>query len=117
MKKPKSNYSRKLIQDEFTPLKVSRGRKWQLRRVKAGLCIRCNNPVAPGQELCVEHKVKAALAHRKKLNSPRRHKGKWVDLANVFCPPRKKRSRHRVRPPAQFEIENNQDGVEGAGKT
>ena len=78
MIKPKPSYSRKLIKDEFTSLKVSRGRKWQLRRVKAGLCIRCNNPVAPGLELCVQHKIEQALAYRKKLNSPRPHKGKWV---------------------------------------
>ena len=78
MIKPKPNYSRKLIKDEFTALKVSRGRKWQLRRIKAGLCTRCNNPVAPGLELCVQHKIEQALAYRKKLNSPRPHKGKWV---------------------------------------
>jgi uncharacterized protein with PIN domain len=78
MIKPKRTYSRKLIKDEFTALKVSRGRKWQLRRVKAGLCARCNHPVAPGQEMCVKHKIEQALAYRKKLNSPRPHKGKWV---------------------------------------
>jgi RNase P subunit RPR2 len=78
MIKPKKNYSRKLIKDEFTALKVSRGRKWQLRRVKAGLCIRCDNPLAPGQELCVKHRIEQAQAYRKKLNSSRPHKGKWV---------------------------------------
>ncbi len=78
MIKPNRYYSRKRIEDEFTSLKVSRGRKWQLRRVKAGLCTRCNNPVAPGQELCVKHKIEQALAYRKRLNSPRPHKGKWV---------------------------------------
>ena len=78
MKKPKQTYSRKLIKDEFTPLKISQGRKWQLRRVKAGLCIRCNGPIASGQELCVKHKIEQALAYRKKLNSRHPHKGKWV---------------------------------------
>jgi hypothetical protein len=78
MKKPRRTYSRKRIEDEFTTLKISRGRKWQLRRVKAGLCIRCNRPIAPGQELCVKHRIEQALAYRKKLNSRRPHKGKWV---------------------------------------
>ena len=31
----------KLIIDEFTDLRVSRQRKWQLRRQKEGLCPRC----------------------------------------------------------------------------
>jgi hypothetical protein len=78
MKKSKRNYSRKRIDDEFTSLKVSRGRKWQLRRVKAGLCVKCNDPIAPGQELCFKHRVEQALASRKRLNSRRQHKGKWV---------------------------------------
>jgi hypothetical protein len=78
MIKPKRTYSRKLIKDEFTPLKVSRQRKWQLRRVKAGLCIRCDNPVAPGQEMCVKHKVEQALAYRKKRNSRHPIRGRWV---------------------------------------
>jgi len=78
MKKPKQTYSRKLIKDEFTPLKISRGRKWQLRRVKAGLCIRCNGPIAPGQELCVKHRIQQALQTRKKLNSRHPKTGKWV---------------------------------------
>jgi hypothetical protein len=83
MKKPKRTYSRKLIKDEFTPLKISRGRKWQLRRVKAGLCIKCSNPVAPGQELCVKHRIEQALAYRKKLNSRRPRKGRWVGAGNL----------------------------------
>lgn len=86
MIKPKPSYSRKLIKDEFTALKVSRGRKWQLRRVKAGLCTRCNNSVAPGLELCVQHKIEQALAYRKKLNSLRPHKGKWVGEGKVTKP-------------------------------
>jgi hypothetical protein len=86
MKKPKQTYSRKLIKDEFTPLPVSRGRKWQLRRVKAGLCVKCSGPVVPGQELCLQHMLAKALARRKKLNSPRQNKGKWVDAAAKIHP-------------------------------
>jgi hypothetical protein len=78
MKKPKRTYSRKLIKDEFTPLKISRERKRQLRRVKAGLCVKCSNPIAPGQKLCVKHRIEKALQSRKKLNSRHPKKGKWV---------------------------------------
>ena len=78
MKKTKRTYSRKRIEDEFTPLKISRERKRQLRLVKAGLCVRCNDPVAPGQELCVKHRIELAMARRKKRNSPHPSKGKWV---------------------------------------
>ena len=79
MKKPKrKTYSRKLIQDEFTALPVSRGRKWQLRRVKAGICTKCSDPVAPGEEMCVKHRIAEALAARKRRKSRRSNKGKWV---------------------------------------
>ena len=78
MKKPKRTYSRKLIKDEFTPLKISRERKRQLRRVKAGLCVKCSNPIAPGEETCIKHRIEKALQSRKKLNSRHPKKGKWV---------------------------------------
>jgi|ERR1017187_7682214 hypothetical protein len=83
MKKAKRTYSRKLIHDEFTPLNLSRWRKYQLRRVTAGLCVKCSQPPAPGQELCVEHLITKALATRKKRNSPRPHRGKWLELAKA----------------------------------
>ncbi len=82
-KKTVRYYSRKLIRDEFMSLNLSRRRKYQLRRVKAGLCVKCNNPPAPGCELCVQHKVAVALAGQKQRNSPRPNKGKWVSLAKT----------------------------------
>jgi hypothetical protein len=78
MKKPKRTYSPKRIEDEFTPLKISRERKRQLRRVKAGLCVKCSDPIAPGEELCVKHRIQQAVQARKKRNSRHPHKGKWV---------------------------------------
>lgn len=33
------------IHDEFTDLKVSRQRKYQLRKIKLGLCRVCGNPI------------------------------------------------------------------------
>lgn len=83
MKKTKRTYSRKLIKDEFTALKISRERKRQLRRVKAGLCVKCSNPVAPGEELCVKHRIEQALQSRKKRNSRHPKKGKWVGAGKV----------------------------------
>src|ERR1017187_4890475 len=78
MKKTKRTYSTKRIKDEFTPLKISRERKRQLRRVKAGLCVKCSNPIASGQKLCVKHRIEKALQSRKKLNSRHPKTGKWV---------------------------------------
>lgn len=77
MKKTKRIYSRQLIKDEFTALKVSRGRKWQLRHEKAGLCIKCSEP-AVSSRLCKKHRVQDALNARKKLNSANPKRGKWV---------------------------------------
>jgi hypothetical protein len=83
MKKPKRTYSRKRIEDEFTTLKISRERKRQLRRVKAGLCVRCSGPIAPGEETCIKHRIEKALQFRKKRNSRHPNKGKWVGAGNL----------------------------------
>ena len=76
-KKTKRVYSRKPIQDEFTALKVSRQRKWQLRRLKAGLCQICSAPAEPSGR-CKKHCIQQALRQRKNFNSPRQNRGKWV---------------------------------------
>jgi predicted nucleic acid-binding Zn ribbon protein len=81
--KRKRTYSTKRIEDEFTSLKISRERKRQLRRVKAGLCIKCSDPIAPGEELCVKHRIQQALQSRKKRNSRHPIKGKWVGAGNL----------------------------------
>lgn len=82
MKKPKRTYSRQLIKDEFTALNISRGRKWQLRHEKAGLCIKCSEP-AISCRLCKKHRIQSALNEREKLNSPRPNKGKWVGAGRL----------------------------------
>ena len=81
MKKPKRTYSRLLIKDEFTDLKVSRQRKWQLRRTKAGICTRCSGPIVPGDIYCVKHRIMQALASRQWRNSSHPARGKWIKLA------------------------------------
>lgn len=45
--------SRKAIKDEFTDLPISRQRKWQMRKQKAGLCIICGQP--SDKERCSKH--------------------------------------------------------------
>jgi hypothetical protein len=82
MKRPKRTYSRKLIKDEFTSLNISRGRKWQLRHAKAGLCMKCSQP-AVASCLCEKHCIQQALQTRKKLNSRHPKKGKWVGAGNL----------------------------------
>jgi hypothetical protein len=77
MKKTKRTYSRKRIEDEFTPLKISRGVKYQRRHAKAGLCIKCSQP-ATSYGLCVKHRIQYALNQQKRLNSAQPRKGKWV---------------------------------------
>jgi hypothetical protein len=63
------------IQDQFTNLPVSRGRKYQLRKKEAGLCTICGTrPVVPGSELCVKHMVRHRERSRKKLGLKRRYK-------------------------------------------
>jgi hypothetical protein len=76
-KKTKRVFRRKPIQDEFTALKISQQRKWQLRRIKAGLCQICSAPML-SSGLCKKHIIQQALRQREKNNSPRQHRGKWV---------------------------------------
>jgi hypothetical protein len=76
-KKTESQPRKKPIQDEFTALKVSKQRKWQLRRIKAGLCQICSAPML-ASGLCKNHIIQQALRQRKNTNSPRQHRGKWV---------------------------------------
>ena len=73
-------FSRKLIQDEFTALPVSRQRKWQLRRGAEGRCGVCG--VTAAGKLCDTHAVKMALMQLKQrgpTTTPRR--GKWLVMA------------------------------------
>lgn len=55
----------KLIQDEFTSMRVSRQRRYQLRREKAGLCRICGDVCATGQVYCITHLEKQRILCRK----------------------------------------------------
>ena len=72
---------RKLIQDEFTALPVSRQRKWQLRRRAEGRCGVCGgSPIVSG-DLCFAHRVAMAEAQRRyRGNKGMRLGGKWLPL-------------------------------------
>ena len=72
---------RKLIQDEFTALPVSRQRKWQLRKRAEGQCEVCGVP-AEGK-LCDTHAVKRALRQFKYrvATTMTQRRGKWLVMA------------------------------------
>ena len=74
---------RKLIQDAFTSLPLSRQRKWQLRRRKEGRCIECGRAAATVM-MCDLHSIKRALTQleaRGVTSGPRR--GKWLVRAGL----------------------------------
>lgn len=72
---------RKLIQDEFTALPVSRQRKWQLRRRLEGRCEVCGDVPIVSQGLCFTHRVAMAEAQRRyRGNTGMRLGGKWLPL-------------------------------------
>jgi len=63
---------RKRIQDEFTHLKVSRQRKYQLRMQRDNRCTECGAPAKQGSR-CLKHLVKARERQRKKRGLKRRY--------------------------------------------
>ncbi len=62
------------IQDEFTQLKISRQRKYQLRMKRDRRCTECGEPAAKGSR-CLKHLVKARERQRKKRGLKRRYYG------------------------------------------
>lgn len=63
---------RKQIQDEFTGLKISRQRKYQLRKQRDQRCTECGEPAMHGTR-CLEHLVKARERQRRKRGLRRRY--------------------------------------------
>ena len=66
-------YSRVRIQDEFTDLPVSRGRKYQLRRHKEGRCIKCGEPQVAAF-YCLRHLIANREAIRRKTGAVGRNR-------------------------------------------
>jgi hypothetical protein len=67
----KKKYSRVRIEDEFTHLPVSRGRKYQLRRHKEGKCIKCGQPQVTAF-FCLEHMIASREAIRRRSGATKR---------------------------------------------
>jgi|HubBroStandDraft_4_1064222.scaffolds.fasta_scaffold831049_2 hypothetical protein len=60
------------IKDEFTNLKISRQRKYQLRMQRDKRCTECGDPAARGSR-CLEHLIIARERQRKKRGLKRRY--------------------------------------------
>jgi hypothetical protein len=63
---------RKRIEDEFTHLKISRQRKYQLRMLRDQRCTECGQPAVQGSR-CLKHLVKARERQREKRGLQRRY--------------------------------------------
>lgn len=65
---------RSKIQDEFTNLHVSRQRKWQLRKVRDGLCFYCGQPKDPrSAAYCIKHMMLIREYQRLAVGSVKRY--------------------------------------------
>lgn len=53
------------IHDEFTDLDVSHERKRQLRQLRDGLCVRCNQPLADANH-CLKHAIERREYYRRR---------------------------------------------------
>lgn len=60
------------INDEFTHLKISRQRKYQLRMQRDRRCTECGDAVIQGSR-CLKHLIKARERQRKKRGLKRRY--------------------------------------------
>ena len=63
---------RKRIKDEFTGLRISRQRKYQLRMLRDRRCTECGQPAVQGSR-CLKHLIKARERQRKKRGLRRRY--------------------------------------------
>jgi hypothetical protein len=63
---------RKRIKDEFTGLRLSRQRKYQLRMLRDKRCTECGQPAVQGSR-CLKHLIKACERQRKKRGLRRRY--------------------------------------------
>jgi hypothetical protein len=63
---------RRRIKDEFTDLRISRQRKYQLRMLRDKRCTECGEPAVQGSR-CLKHLIKARERQRKKRGLRRRY--------------------------------------------
>jgi 5-methylcytosine-specific restriction endonuclease McrA len=76
----------KPIKDEFSNRKISRQRRYQLRRQRDGLCTICGDLAAGGTSRCLKHLVKSREQGRKRLGLKRR----WKNSQSYILQRRKK---------------------------
>ena len=96
----KKAYSRRLIEDEFTHLPVSRGRKYQLRRQKEGKCIKCGQPQAAAF-FCLKHLIANREAIRRKAGATRRNRSLSYALEEKAKASRNGRARRATKKPGR----------------
>jgi len=65
---------RKRIEDEFTHLRTSRQRKYQLRMLRDKRCTECGEPAVQGSR-CLKHLIKARERQRERRGLKRRYLG------------------------------------------
>ena len=65
------------IHDDLTSLKLSRQRKYQIRHMRAGLCIECGREAHAGTLYCVVHNAKRGIKQAGKNGQRLRI---WVDI-------------------------------------
>ncbi len=82
---------RKRIVDEFTKLRVSRQRKYQLRMQRDKRCTECGEPAVQGSR-CLKHLVKARERQRKKRGLKRRYRGTLSYRLQAASSPRSSRA-------------------------
>jgi hypothetical protein len=68
----KSVIMNKRIEDEFTHLKISRQRKYQMRKLRDRRCTECGRPAVKGTR-CLEHLIRARERQRKVRGLKRRY--------------------------------------------
>jgi len=91
---------RKPIRDEFTHLRVSRQRKYQLRMKRDQRCTECGERAVQGSR-CLKHLVMARERQRKKRGLKRRYLGTLsYRLEARLRPGRRAAARHPARPRA-----------------
>jgi hypothetical protein len=91
---------RKRIEDEFTHLKISRQRKYQLRMLRDQRCTECGEPAVQGSR-CLKHLVKARERQRDKRGLKRRYYNTLSYRLQALERKAKSRARKGRRPAAR----------------
>jgi hypothetical protein len=85
---------RKSIQDEFTHLRISRQRKYQLRMQRDQRCTECGESAVQASR-CLKHLIKARERQRKSRGLKRRYYGTLSYKLESAAKPRARRKARR----------------------